>query len=114
MSQVIVLVSDTDDIKHGEITVVDDGVQAEHLVETLLEAGFEQHRIRVFSGSTLPMQVSYRPVVSFENSDELIGSDEGETVEIEAPIYEQDAPELVGAEVGGDRKNGLFTAFHAE
>ena len=46
----IVLVADRDDPKHGE-------------VETLLEAGFERERVRVFTGTEMEAQVSQRPKV---------------------------------------------------
>ncbi len=62
--KIIVLVSDRDDSKHGEISVLDDPRKAEQLVETLLEAGFEQERIRVFTGKSGEFQVSHRPVVA--------------------------------------------------
>lgn len=62
--KIIVLVSDKDDSKHGEISVLDDPQHAERLVETLLEAGFEQERIRVFTGNSSEFQVSHRPVVA--------------------------------------------------
>ena len=59
----IVLVADRDDPKHGEIVVVDTTAEAERLVETLLEAGFERERVRVFTGSEMEAQVSQRPKV---------------------------------------------------
>lgn len=62
-NQIIVLVTDRGDPKHGEITVLDGTEKAERLIETLLEAGFEQERIRVFTGNDIPMKVSCRPVV---------------------------------------------------
>jgi len=62
--KIIVLVSDRGDSKHGEISIVDDPRKAEKLVETLLEAGFEQERIRVFAGSASDFQVSQRPIVA--------------------------------------------------
>ena len=61
---VIILVSDPDDPKHGEVTVINDPLEAERVVETLLEAGYEQERFRVFSGKEREVLVSYRPVVS--------------------------------------------------
>jgi hypothetical protein len=39
-------------------------------VETLLESGFEQERVRVFGGDELQMQVHHRPVVSLTNPDQ--------------------------------------------
>ncbi len=60
----IVVVSDQDDAKRGEITVTDNPDRAAILVETLLEAGFDQERIRLFSGDQTEMRVSTRPVVA--------------------------------------------------
>ncbi len=69
---VIILVSDPDDPKHGQVTVVDDPFKAERIVETLLEAGYERERFRVFSGKENELRVSYRPVVSLtgDSADE--------------------------------------------
>ena len=62
--KIIVLVSDKGDSRHGEVSVLDDPQKAERLVETLLEAGFEPDRIRVFAGRASEFQVSHRPVVA--------------------------------------------------
>lgn len=67
--RVIVLVSDLDDAKHGEISVMENALKAARLVETLLEAGFDQERIRVFNGAEMEMQISHRPVVALVGSD---------------------------------------------
>ncbi len=64
LNKVIVMVSDLDDASHGEINVLDGPERAAHFVETLLESGFEQERVRVFGGDELQMQVHQRPVVS--------------------------------------------------
>ena len=69
---IIVLVSDKDDSKHGEISILDDPQKAERLVETLLEAGFDERRIRVFNGRSSEFQISHRPVVALVD-----GSSEG-------------------------------------
>ncbi len=69
---IIVLVSDKDDSKHGEISILDDPQKAERLVETLLEAGFDERRIRVFNGRSSEFQVNHRPVVALVD-----GSSEG-------------------------------------
>ena len=61
---IIVLVSDKDDSKHAEISILDDPKKAERLVETLLEAGFDESRIRVFNGRSSEFQISHRPVVA--------------------------------------------------
>ncbi len=62
--QVIIVVSDLDDPKHGEITVAENPKEAAHHIETLLEAGFEQDRLRVFNGSEMSLRVVHRPVVA--------------------------------------------------
>ncbi len=69
---IIVLVSDKDDSKHGEISILDDPQKAERLVETLLEAGFDERRIRVFNGRASEFKVNHRPVVALVD-----GSGEG-------------------------------------
>ena len=61
---IIVLVSDKDDSKHGEISILDDPQKAERLVETLLQAGFDESRIRVFNGRSSEFEVNHRPVVA--------------------------------------------------
>ena len=68
--QAMVIVSDLDDAKHAEINVVESVPKAARLVETLLEAGFDQSRIRVFVGDEMGMQVRHRPVVAFVTYDE--------------------------------------------
>lgn len=67
---IIILVSDKGDSKHGEISVLDDPHKAERLVETLLEAGFEAERIKVFTGRPSEFQVSQRPVVALVGDGE--------------------------------------------
>jgi len=63
-NNVIVLVSDLDNAIRGEINVLQDETEATRLVESLIESGFEQERIRVFLGDELQMEVRHRPVVS--------------------------------------------------
>ncbi len=60
----VLVVSDEKDDRLGEISVLDSAQKAERLVETLLEAGFEQNRIRVFAGSEAEFETIYRPVVN--------------------------------------------------
>ena len=61
---VIVLVSDLDNAIRGELNVLDSVEEATRLVETLIESGFEQERVRVFLGDEMQMAVRHRPVVS--------------------------------------------------
>ncbi len=81
-NKVIVMVSDLDDASHGEINILDGPEAAVQFVETLLESGFEQERVRVFGGDELQMQVSHRPVVSL-----VVGNSRGRKEE--APREEE-------------------------
>jgi hypothetical protein len=63
MPKVIVLIADQDDPKHGEVAVLDSTVEAERLVEVLLEAGTRAGRIRIFSGAELEAHVVQKPRV---------------------------------------------------
>ena len=63
-NSVIVVVADLDDPKHGEVSVLDSPQKASRMVETLLESGFAQERIRIFSGDEMGMQVAHRPIVA--------------------------------------------------
>ena len=51
--QIMVIVSDLDNDKHAEINVIEGVQKAARLVEALLEAGFDQARIRVFVGGEM-------------------------------------------------------------
>jgi len=94
----IVLVNDRDDPKHGEVTVLDDAKKAERLVETLLEAGFDTERFRVFTGTEMDMQVHHRPVVSLlgeelAGNDEALAEDEGREPEVPEEASEEEEGE---------------------
>ena len=66
-AKIILVVSDSDDSKFGEITVLDEIRNAESAIEALLEAGLEQERVRAFSGAEMNVQVTYRPLVVLAN-----------------------------------------------
>jgi len=102
--KIIVLVSDRGDSKHGEVSVLDDPQKAERLVETLLEAGFESERIRVFSGRASEFEISHRPVVALMA--------EGEAGEPQAPAeasVEETAPPTEAAEAAPQVEAGAET-----
>jgi hypothetical protein len=63
---IVVLVLDVDDPRHGEISVVENPREAAGIMETLLESGFPLERIRVFTGNEMKPAVRYRPVVSLD------------------------------------------------
>jgi len=88
--QIIVLVSDQADDKRGRISAFDQARQAAAFVENLLAEGFDQSRIRVFSGSDMAIKLDYRPVVSVLSDD---ASDEVEAVDEERGAEPFDAGE---------------------
>ncbi len=96
----IVHVSDRDDPKRGEVIPLEDRGEVERLLESLLETGFEQGRIRVFTGDELDIVVTQRPVVT------LVGE------RAEAPIavaesLAQEPPDEADSSVGA----ATFTPF---
>jgi hypothetical protein len=56
--------------------------KAARLVETLLEAGFERERIRIFTGGEMSMQVTHRPVVALVDGGNTVTQEPSETMEV--------------------------------
>jgi predicted ribonuclease YlaK len=83
-SRTLVVVYEQNDEKRGEITIVENAQKAARLVETLLEAGFERERIRIFTGGEMSMQVTLRPVVALVDGGSAVTQASSETIE-EAP-----------------------------
>ena len=77
----LVVVYEQDDDKRGEITIVENSQKAARVVETLLEAGFERDRIRIFTGGEMSMQVTHRPVVALVDGGSPATVDSSETME---------------------------------
>ena len=94
MSKVIVFVAGRGDPRFGEVRVFDISGEAERLVETLLEAGYDRQRIRVFCGVEMEARVSQRPVVA------LVTGDREEVSESESPEALADQKEAAGGEDG--------------
>jgi len=86
-SKVIVFVADGGDQRFGEVSVFDSSGEAERLLETLLEAGYDRQRIRVFCGVEMEARVSQRPVVA------LVTGDQEEVSESESPDAHADQKE---------------------
>ena len=86
VTQVLVLVADRDDRNLTEITVLDKRADAERLLQTLLEAGIEQQRIRIFSGTELHAQVTLKPVVTLDVGDTDGSARESDVPPVEAEI----------------------------
>ncbi len=88
-STVIVVVTDLDNAAHGEINVMASAEEAAQLVETLIESGYDQARIRAFAADEFQINVYHRPVVA------LTTAADGETIE---------KPEPSGADEEADQK----------
>ncbi len=87
----VLVVSDENDRKRGEISVLDTAHEVERLVETLLAAGFDQERIRVFTGSEAEFATTYRPVVS-------LADEANQTTEPARPASDHVEPEATEIE----------------
>jgi len=64
VTKTILFVFDNDSQKFGEIKLLDTLADAERLLESLLDAGCHEERIRAFTGDEVPMRLSFRAVVS--------------------------------------------------
>ncbi len=102
----IVVVSDRDDAKRGEVTVTDSPHTAADLVATLLEAGFDQKRIQLFNGEQTQMRVTTRPVVALvDEASPSTGAEDPPAVE--AVASQETAPDMSGEEVTPYVKDGV-------
>ncbi len=100
----VLVVSDESDAKQGEVSVLDTAHEAERLVETLLESGIDQNRIRIFAGAEAGFETTYRPVVNlFDEPNETAGLDR--------PVSDKEAVKAHsgnGRSRGGVRPSSLF------
>ena len=100
----VLVVSDESDGKQGEISVLDTAHETERLVETLLESGIDQNRIRVFAGAEAEFETIYRPVVSlFDESNETAGLDRPVSDKVEVKAHSGN-----GSSQGSVRPSSLF------
>lgn len=104
-TQLVVFVADQDDPRRGEVTVLDDPRKAERLLETLLEAGFERERIRIFHAAELEMEVKHRLVVSLVADAARESAAAAEAAE-ESPVASDDPPGSESAEGQPDAEEG--------
>ena len=93
----VLVVSDESDRKHGEISVLNTAHEAERLVETLLEAGFDQERIWLLMGSEAEFAITSRPMVS-------LADEANQTTEPARPASDHVEPEAaeIEAETEGE------------
>ena len=100
-SQFLVVLVDDKDPERGESRLVDGPADVARYVETLLEAGYGQERVRVFESSEIHLEVNYRPVVS-------LGADSAPAA---APTSAPpEADESVDDEVGEQQADGADSA----
>ena len=76
----LVFLADEEAPERGDISFFSDATEAASHAESLLEAGYDQSRIRVFNSREMDVHVTHRPVVSFAD-----GSDNGASLVSEAP-----------------------------
>ena len=68
-TKVIVITEDLKDSERRDVSILNDSVEAERLIETLLQGGVTQGRIRVFTGAEVEMEVTQRPVVTLADGN---------------------------------------------
>ncbi len=94
----------------GDIALFTDATEAAGHAESLLEAGYDQSRIRVFSSREMDLHVTHRPVVSLADGTE---SDTSEVSEVpdsmagEAADDDEGDGEVAGVK-DGVRLSSLF------
>ena len=111
----VLLVSDENDRKHGEISALDTAQETERLLETLLEAGFDQERIRVLTGLEAEFVTTYRPVVSLAdeaNQTTEPARSESDHMEPEATEIEAET-EAEAAEVHSGNVSSVSSLFRS-
>ncbi len=69
-NNIMVMIEDPKNAKHGEIKVLSNAEEAASHIESLIESGFEQDRIRAFYADRIEMQVSHRPVVELVSGED--------------------------------------------
>ncbi len=105
-TKVIVMVSDRDNAKRGEITVAENPRMATHLVETLLEAGYQREQIKLYSGDEAEMRISSRLIVALgDDSSTPTARESVEPYETAAKSADEEATPFVK---NGVRFSSLF------
>ena len=91
---VIVVVTDLDNSTHGEINVMEDEEEAAQLVETLIESGYDQARVRAFAANEFNIRVQHRPVVALTTAAVADSAEQPEAPSAEGEVdQEEDAPD---------------------
>ena len=91
--KVIVVVTDLDNAAHGEINVMESQEEAAQLVETLIESGYDQARVRAFAADELQIRVYHRPVVALTTAAEADADEKSEAAGVAGKAdQEEDVP----------------------
>src|SRR5687768_14862109 len=73
-NKIIVLVVPQDDKDQGEVTVLENRLEAEQLIEGLLQSDMRRDQIKVFNCYEMPFNVTYRPVVALSEESKATES----------------------------------------
>lgn len=98
-SKVIVVVADLDNAAHGEINVLENQEEAAQLVETLIESGYDETRVRAFAADEFQIQVFHRPVVALTTAAEADTIEQPAAPGAGEEADQEDAVPAVGAEL---------------
>jgi hypothetical protein len=88
---VIVVVADLDNATHGEINVLEDEEEAAQLVETLIESGYDQARVRAFAANEFNIRVHHRPVVALTTAAEADSAEQPEAPSAGEEVDQEEA-----------------------
>jgi hypothetical protein len=69
VSRYLLFLADEEARERGEISFFEDANEAAGHLESLLEAGYEQDRIRIFGSDEMEVHVTHKPVVSLTGPD---------------------------------------------
>jgi hypothetical protein len=109
----LVFLADEDSAERGDLTSFEDAGEAAQRAESLLEAGYEQDRIRIFNASEMDVHVTHRPVVSLVNGEAGAGEpdDDSASNEREATAFDEGDGDGEGEVAGvkdGVRLSSMF------
>ena len=96
---VMVVVADLDNAAHGEINVLKSPDEAAQLVETLIESGYDQSRVRVFAADEFQISVYHRPVVALSTATDEETSEEPESSGADEEADQEEDVPAIGAEL---------------
>ncbi|HEY5641031.1 MAG TPA: hypothetical protein VIW01_13375 [Dehalococcoidia bacterium] len=95
---VIVVVTDLDNSAHGEINVLGSQEEAAQLVETLIESGYDQARVRAFAADEFEIRVHHRPVVALTSATEADETGQAKKVAASEGADQKKAAQTLNAE----------------